>query len=418
MDNPTFVHDEDIPLIDYNDDDDYEEESRYDTLDSSRIEETSFTEQPAVRLRLRNRLLRNYLENLYKYLDVDGNIDLVDTNLFKVEKYKSGAEKFSFYNGEDWVSLTNKRNGKFLSKITIRNKFGGIERMKRILTIEGDIPDFNKSVTFAKKLQEQLPTDLEMEDIPLLDLGNLAEQVHIATREAATNTDLDMREFLGIDKALRRVQGEIINNTAKLSELDKKLARDREKLDEIKNDPLYSEELKNRIQERIDNAETERDARLEVLSMNKKELRSQISRIKETITKILDSDTSLAEKLRTLFREQGITLVAIITAIGMIISTIVVSLTGGGGAASSGGPTPKDNNKLVEWFKDKLKRLSNALKRLAGKAVGALPGIIGSIFGAILNFLAKAVGFAAKYVWTFLVFIVGAVATWLYTRLH
>ena len=406
MDNPTFVHDEDIPLID----DDYdEEESRYDTPDSSRIEETSFTEQPAVRLRQRNRLLRNYLEDLYKYLDVDGNIDLVDTSLFKVEKSKSGAVEFSFYNGEDWVSLTNKRTGNFLAKITIRNKFGGIERMKRILSID--------DVSFAKKLQEQLPTDLEMENIPLQDLGNLAEQVHVATREAATNTDLDMREFLGIDKALRRVQGEIINNTSKLSELDKKLARDREKLEEIKNDPSYSEELKNRIQERIDNAETERDARLEVLSMNKKELRSQISRIKETITKILDSDTSLAEKLRTLFREQGITLVAIITAIGMIISTIVVSLTGGGGAASSGGgPPPKDNNKLVEWFKDKLKRLSDALKRLAVKAVGALPGIIGSIFGAILNFLAKAAGFAAQHVWAFLVFVVGAVATWVYTR--
>ena len=411
MDNPTFVHDEDIPLIDddYDDyDDEEEEESRYDTPDSSRIKETSFTEQPAVRLRQRNRLLRNYLEDLYKYLDVDGNIDLVDINLFKVEKSKSGAVEFSFYDGEDWVSLTNKRTGEFLAKTTIRNKFGGENRMKRILSIY--------DVSFAKKLQEQLPTDLEMENIPLQDLGNLAEQVHVATREAATNTDLDMREFLGIDKALRRVQGEIINNTAKLSELDKKLARDREKLDEIKNDPSYSEELKNRIQERIDNAETERDARLEVLSMNKKELQSQISRIKETITKILDSDTSLAEKLRTLFREQGITLVAIITAIGMIISTIVVSLTGGGGAASSGGPPPKDNNKLIEWFKDKLKRLSNALKRLAGKAVGALPGIIGSVFGAILNFLAKAVGFAAKYVWTFLVFIVGVVATWLYTH--
>ena len=404
MDNPTFVHDEDIPLID----DDYdEEESRYDTPDSSRIEETSFTEQPAVRLRQRNRLLRNYLEDLYKYLDVDGNIDLVDTSLFKVEKSKSGAVEFSFYNGEDWVSLTNKRTGNFLAKITIRNKFGGIERMKRILSID--------DVSFAKKLQEQLPTDLEMENIPLQDLGNLAEQVHVATREAATNTDLDMREFLGIDKALRRVQGELINNTSKLSELDKKLACDREKLEEIKNDPSYSEELKNRIQERIDNAETERDARLEVLSMNKKELQSQISRIKETITKILDSDTSLAEKLRTLFREQGITLVAIITAIGMIISTILVSLTGGGGS-SGGGPPPKDNNKLVEWFKDKLKRLSDALKRLAVKAVGALPGIIGSIFGAILNFLAKAAGFAAQHVWAFLVFVVGAVAAWVYTR--
>ena len=352
-------------------------------------------------------MLRNYLEDLYKYLDVDGNIDLVDTSLFKVEKSKSGAVEFSFYNGEDWVSLTNKRTGNFLAKITIRNKFGGIERMKRILSID--------DVSFAKKLQEQLPTDLEMENIPLQDLGNLAEQVHVATREAATNTDLDMREFLGIDKALRRVQGEIINNTSKLSELDKTLARDREKLEEIKNDPSYSEELKNRIQERIDNAETERDARLEVLSMNKKELQSQISRIKETITKILDSDTSLAEKLRTLFREQGITLVAIITAIGMIISTILVSLTGGGGS-SGGGPPPKDNNKLVEWFKDKLKRLSDALKRLAVKAVGALPGIIGSIFGAILNFLAKAAGFAAQHVWAFLVFVVGAVAAWVYTR--
>ena len=404
MDNPTFVHDEDIPLID----DDYdEEESRYDTPDSSRIEETSFTEQPAVRLRQRNKLLRNYLEDLYKYLDVDGNIDLVDTILFKVEKSKSGAVEFSFYNGEDWVFLTNKRTGNFLAKITIRNKFGGIERMKRILSID--------DVSFAKKLQEQLPTDLEMENIPLQDLGNLAEQVHVATKETATNTYLDMREFLEIDKALRRVQGELINNTSKLSELDKKLARDQEKLEEIKNDPLYSEELKNRIQERIDNAETEREARLEVLSMNKKELQSQISRIKETITKILDSDTSLAEKLRTLFREQRITLVAIITAIGMIISTILVSLTGGGGS-SGGGPPPKDNDKLVEWFKDKLKRLSDALKRLAVKAVGALPGIIGSIFGAILNFLAKAAGFAAQHVWTFLVFVVGAVAAWVYTR--
>ena len=82
---------------------------------------------------------------------------------------------------------------------------------------------------------------------------------------------------------------------------------------------------------------TEREARLEILLQNKKELRSQVSKIKETIAKILDSNTSLIEKLRTLFREQGITLAAIFTAIGMIISTIVVLLTGGG---SGGGAAP------------------------------------------------------------------------------
>ena len=189
----------------------------------------------------------------------------------------------------------------------------------------------------AKKLQDQLPAYLEMEDIPLHDLPTLAEQVHLATREAATNTDLDIREFFGIDKALRRVQGEIVLNTAKLSELDKQLDRDRGKLEQIKDDPSYSEELKARIQKRIYNGETEQEARLEVLLMNKKELQNQISRIKETIAKILNSDTSLAEKLRTLFREQGVTLAAVLTAIGMIISTIFVLLTGGGG--SGGAPS-------------------------------------------------------------------------------
>ena len=74
---------------------------------------------------------------------------------------------------------------------------------------------------------------------------------------------------------------------------------------EIKDDPSYSEELKDRIRERIDNAETEREARLEVLSQNKKKLRSQVSRIKETITKILDSNTSLAEKLRICLENRG-----------------------------------------------------------------------------------------------------------------
>ena len=59
----------------------------------------------------------------------------------------------------------------------------------------------------------------------------------------------------------------------------------------------------------------------------------------------------------------------------MIISTIVVLLTKGGG--ENGGAPPK--NKLVEWFKGQLEALHpTALKCLAGKAVAALPGIIGS----------------------------------------
>ena len=233
-------------------------------------------------LRQRHRLLHDYIKDLYRYLKVDpGNIDLVNPDLFKVEKSKSGAVELRFFDSEIWISLTNKRTGKFLAKSTLQNKFGSVERMKKILSIEGD--DLDRS--FAKKLQDQLPTDLEMENIPLQDLSTLPEQVHVATREAATNTGLAMWEFLGIDKALRCVQIEIINNTAKLSELDKQLARDREKLEEIKDNPSYSEELKKRIWKRIENAETEREARLEVLLMNKKEVQSQVLRINPILHK-------------------------------------------------------------------------------------------------------------------------------------
>ena len=130
----------------------------------------------------------------------------------------------------------------------------------------------------------------------------------------------------------------------------------------------------------------------------------------------MDSDTSLAEKLRILFREQGITLMAIITAIGMIISTIVVAVTGGGGSGTGGGKPPKDQNKLKKGVKDVLQSLANALQRLAGKAAAALPGIIGSIIGAVLNYLSKAVGFLAKNTWAVVVFIAGIIGYWIYEK--
>ena len=55
-----------------------------------------------------------------------------------------------------------------------------------------------------------------MESIHLTELSTLAEDIHIKTREASQNTDLDLQEFLGIDKALQSIQGELVNNTSKL----------------------------------------------------------------------------------------------------------------------------------------------------------------------------------------------------------
>ena len=51
-----------------------------------------------------------------------------------------------------------------------------------------------------------------------------------------------MRESLGIDKVLQSRQGELLNNTSKLTEINKSIKRDTKKLQEVENDPTYSDE--------------------------------------------------------------------------------------------------------------------------------------------------------------------------------
>ena len=62
------------------------------------------------------------------------------------------------------------------------------------------------------------------------------------TREASQNTNLDMREFLGINKALQNIQGDFLSNTSKLTEIDKRIKRNTKKLEQVENDPTYTNE--------------------------------------------------------------------------------------------------------------------------------------------------------------------------------
>ena len=100
----------------------------------------------------------------------------------------------------------------------------------------------------------------------------------------------------------------------------------------------------------------------------------------------------MAEKIRTLFRKQGITIFSILTALSMTISTIVLTNTGAFGGGGGGGSSRKDEGFLNNW----LNRLGGALKRLAGKAVETLRTIMESVVDVILSFLGKTVGFVAN----------------------
>ena len=135
--------------------------------------------------------------------------------------------------------------------------------------------------------------------------------------------------------------------------------------------------MKEDITKQIDALNEDLKVRQESINLLKGRLKSRITSFHETIAKVFDKDTSLGEKIRTLFREQGITIASILTAIGMAIGVLVEALLpGGGGAAtaSSGKPPPKDERGLKEWIRNKLKALASLLVRLEIKAAEALPG--------------------------------------------
>ena len=232
--------------------------------------------------------------------------------------------------------------------------------MKSVLSLHETPSVLERSLKVASKLKSELPTDLQMETIPLKGLSSLAEEIHVKTREASQNTYFSMREVLAIDKALQSIQGELLNNTSKLTEINKRIERDTKKLKEVDDDPTYTDEQRQLYKDRLDDLNTEKQARLEILSHNRKDLQTQVARIKQTLEKVLDKDTSLAERIRTLFREQGITIFSILTALSMTIATIVLAIEGV--FREAGGLPPKRRGTLKKW----LDRLTDALKRLAG----------------------------------------------------
>ena len=121
--------------------------------------------------------------------------------------------------------------------------------------------------------------------------------------------------------------------------------------------------MKEEITKQIDNLNEDLKDRQESIVLLKGRLKNQITSFKETIAKVLDSNTSLAEKIQTLFREQRVTIPSILMAIKMAIWVLVEALLPGGGGAMTSDcePPPKDEASLAEWIRNKLKALASLL---------------------------------------------------------
>ena len=118
---------------------------------------------------------------------------------------------------------------------------------------------------------------------------------------------------------------------------------------------------------------------------------------------------TLGERIRTLFKEQGITIVSILTAIGMAMGVLIEALLGGPSVPTTLGSTSSGDGKgsgAREWIKNKLKPLLQLLGKLADKALASLPGIIGSIISWLLNRAKEAIGWLFQNLWVLITGIV------------
>ena len=224
MENPTFVDKENIPLINQ---DEYYDNYTPETT-PSRVDETSFTVPDASEAtstsRLKQKLKRDKIVPLYRYLGATSDPGLVDLDQFNIKKkkkrLKAGNIELLFLNADrHWQSLTNKRTGEFLAAKTLGEKFGRLNIMKSVLTLDKTPSALKRSVKASTKIKSELPTDLQMQSILRKELSSLVEDIHTKTQEARQNSDLDMTdlEFLGINKALQSIRGELLNNTSKLT---------------------------------------------------------------------------------------------------------------------------------------------------------------------------------------------------------
>ena len=317
------------------------------------------------------------------------------------------------------VRIVDKRGREVLALSSIAKESGGLAAIRDVMGFNnyGLKPELSADAVAAlQKGSDNLgPINAEAENVEMQDLPAVASDA-VKTLETTLSDapeQLPLREIRGLDKALQTIRGELVNNLAKLTELDNHITREQNKLD----DPDIVEFERQRITERIRNLKDERVPRLEAASASREALRSQISRIRETINRLINEDTTLAERIRTLFREQGITIVSILTALGMVISTLVLAISGGSAVVV---PTPPSKGGLREWVKKYLHALGRVLAKLAAKAGAALPGIIGSVIGWLLNLLSKTVGWLASNLWALMLAVGGilliAAREWLAIR--
>ena len=308
---------------------------------------------------------------------------------------------------------------------------------KRIEQIEHYIDEmYDNTKQFAARELNELPTTSEnnQDNIMLQDIitkneiatDNSVKLIETSLTEIGADVStqtggLTLRELEGLDKELRTISGSLRSAIAKSIAKQVDIDRENRKLEEMANDETYSDEQREEVRARLQRFQDEQKAISDQIRILKGRYSNQIYQIRESIMKFLDKETgTLGERIRTLFKEQGITIVSILTALGMTLGVLIEALLGGPSTTST--PTSQSTTTsdkkggAREWIKNKLKALSSLLGKLAAKAGAALPEIIGSIVAWLLNRAKEVVGWLSNNLWALITGVGVLIYTYFMTK--
>ena len=206
----------------------------------------------------------------------------------------------------------------------------------------------------SKAIESSSTTDaeaIEMIEVTSKDIDATVKDVEQDTsfiEPSDRDKLLPLRELEGLDKQLRTIKGSLKVAIAKRIDLEGRIKHEERKLNEIQ-DSAYSDDQRDMIEGRIKRLRGELTERNKEIDILKGEASKQINQIRGSITKFLDKETgTLGERIRTLFKEQGITIVSILTAVGMTIGVLIVLLGGPSASAPTSGSTPADGGVELE----------------------------------------------------------------------
>ena len=307
---------------------------------------------------------------------------------------------------------------------------------RRVEQIEQYIDEmYDNMKQFAASELNELPTTSEnnQDNIMLQDIitkneiaaDNSVKLIETSLTEIGADSftqtsGLTLRELEGLDKELRTIIGSLRSAIAKSIAKQVDIDRENRKLEEMANDETYSDEQREEVRARLQRFQDEQKAISDQIRILKGRYSNQIYQIRESITKFLDKETgTLGERIRTLFKEQGITIVSILTALGMTLGVLIEALLGGPSASAPTSQSTTTSDKkggAREWIKNKLKALSSLLGKLAAKAGAALPGIIGSIVAWLLNRAKEVVGWLSNNLWALITGVGVLIYTYFMTK--